>query len=127
MHGNVVVVRVYDGQACINGGDFVPGYETSVFGNTCILPPAGSNGRDSELVDPNLGGNACQGLGPGQGALIAHTNAYYTLKGNATAHCGDGTEVRVLDLKPPMEAGSSAGTLPNASVIIAWGRAKIGM
>jgi len=122
---NVVVVRTYDGQSCVNsGGDYVPGHESAVYGNTCVLPPSGSNGHDSELVDPGLG-TGCAGLGAG--VLVAHDNSYYTLKANATAQCGDGSTRAVTALPPPMEARSTSSALPETATIIAWGRAKIGM
>jgi len=128
-HDNVVVVRVYDGQSCSNAGDWVPGHEDRVYNNTCILPPTGSNGKDSELVSPNMGSNPdpCGGAPWGSGALIAYSNRYYTLNGNASTRCGDGTETPIVDVPPPLEAGSSAHTLPPPAQIIAWGREKIGM
>lgn len=124
---NVVLVRTYDGQSCINGGDFVPGHESEIAFNKCVLPPDGSNGHDSELVDPNLGSGACAGQPPGTGTILAHDNAYYTKLGNATAACGDGTTRPVASLPAPVEARSTSSTPPDTATIIAWGRAKIGM
>jgi len=127
-HDNVVVVRRYDGQACINAGDFVPGHEDRIYNNSCVLPePGGSNGQNAELVAPFIGSTACDGLGPGQGVLVAYANRYYTKGANATTHCDEGQDVRVVDLPPPMEAGSSSHPLPDSETIIAWGREKIGL
>lgn len=128
-HDNVVVVRQYDGQACINAGDYVPGHEQYVYNNSCILPPTGSNGRDPDLVAPNIGSSPdpCAGTPHGSGALIAYANRYYTLHDNATTRCGQGQEIRVVDLPPPMEAGSSSHALPDGDTIVAWGREKIGL
>ena len=126
-HDNVIVVREYDGQACINAGNYVPGHEQRVYNNTCVLPPAGSNGKDPDLVAPNIGSDPdpCGGTPHGSGALIAYDNRYYTLHDNATTRCGNGTVIRVVDLPPPMEAGSSSHPLPDSATIIAWGREKI--
>lgn len=124
-HDNVVIVRQYDGQACINAGDFVPGHEHRVYNNTCVLPPTGSNGKDADLVAPFIGSTACDGLPHGSGVLIAFDNRYYTRNDNASTRCDAGQDVRVVDLPPPMEAGSSSHALPDTPTIIAWGRAKV--
>ncbi len=126
-HDNVIVVREYDGQSCVNVGGWLPGHEDRIFNNTCVLPTAGSGGRDSELVSPNMGGSACGGQPPGSGVLIAYSNRYYTLKGNASTVCGDGTETPIIAVPPPLEQGSSAHTLPTPAQIIDWAREKIGM
>lgn len=123
---NVVVVRPYDGQACVNVGDYVPGHEQKVYNNTCVLPPQGSRGQP-DLVAPSIGSNACAGLPYGSGVLIAYANRYYTLHDNATTTCDGNDQVRVVDLKPPMEAGSSSHPIPDGATIMAWGRAKIGL
>ena len=70
-HDNVIVVRVYDGQSCINVGDYVPSHEQSFYNNTCVLPPTGSNGKDADRVAPSLGSQPCDGLPHGSGVLIA--------------------------------------------------------
>ena len=46
VESNLVVVRTYDGQACINSGDFVPGHETRIYNQTCVLPLTGSSPRE---------------------------------------------------------------------------------
>lgn len=119
---NVVSVRHYDGQSCFNTGDYVAGYESQLYGNTCVLPPDGSHG-DPELVDSNLGGMACTGGGPG--APIVHDNHYFTSTGRATASCDNGTTVDVLALPPPVEARSTAGFAPSPDVLTSWFRAKL--
>ena len=124
MHDNLVVVRTYDGQACINSGDFVPGHETRIFNQTCVLPPLGSNPRQSPDVVIHVN-QAC--FGPAPGRLVAHGNAYFTLDGNATADCGDGSQVLIEKMPPPFEAGSTAGAIPPSDVLIAWAREKLGL
>jgi len=119
----VVVVRTYDGQACVNSGDFVPGFETQIINNTCILPPEGSDGKRPDMVAHV--DQAC--LAPAAGNLIARDNRYHTVNGNASAACGDGSVRRIADMPPPFEAGSSAHALPDGDTIIAWGREKLRM
>ena len=126
-HDNVIVVRVYDGQSCINVGDYVPSHEQSFYNNTCVLPPTGSNGKDADRVAPSLGSQPCDGLPHGSGVLIAYANRYYTEHNNASAVCGNGASVRVVDLPPPMEAGSSSHPLPDGLTIMAWAREKLGI
>ena len=126
-HDNVIVVREYDGQACLNVGDYVPGHEQSSYNNTCVLPPTGSNGKDADLVAPSLGSQPCAGLPHGSGVLIAYANRYFTANSNASARCGDGTSVRVADLPPPMEAGSSSHPLPDGLTVMQWAREKLGI
>lgn len=115
-------MRHYDGQSCFNGGDFVPGFENAQYSNKCVLPPEGS-GSDPDLVDTGIGSAACIGGGPGQ--PILHDNAYYTASGRATANCGNGSRVSVLDLPPPVEARATVGTIPDDETLLAWFRAKL--
>jgi len=119
---NVVAVRTYDGQACLNEGNYVPGYESAQYGNVCILPPQGSS-KDPELVDPYLGSSPCSGGGPGD--PITHDNSYYTITGRATVMCGNGSTVSILDLLPPVEARATVGTIPDSDTLISWFRAKL--
>ena len=124
LHDNLIVVRTYDGQACINSGDFVPGHETRIFNQTCVLPPGGSSPRESPNVVAHVD-QAC--FGPAPGRLVAHGNAYFTRDGNATAVCGDGSQVLIANMTPPFEAGSTSGTTPPGDVLIAWARELLGM
>ncbi len=121
----MVKVRQYDGQACINVGNFIPGHEIAIFNNSCILPLTGSNGKDPSLVAASLGDTPCDGLT--SGVLQAHSNRYYTATNNATIFCDGGVETRVVDLPPPMEAGSSSGALPDIATILSWGKEKLGL
>jgi hypothetical protein len=119
---NVVSVRHYDGQSCINTGDYVPGFETALFGNTCVLPVDGSR-SDPDLVDSQVGSAACDGGAPG--APITHDNSYFTASGRATANCQNGSTVDVRDLPPPTEARAKVGTIPDDDTLIGWFREKL--
>jgi len=122
-HDNLVVVRTYDGQACINAGDFVPGHEVRIFNNTCILPPRGSSGNDPDTVLHT--DQAC--FGPKPGNLISYQNNYHTLHNNATATCGDGSLKRIIDIPPPFEEGSTSNFLPDGPTIMLWAKEILGM
>lgn len=122
IEGNICSVRTYDGQSCINVGDYVPGFETTIASNTCILPPGGSRG-DPDLVDSSLGSAPCDGGAPG--APITHDNAYYTSTGVATVNCGNGSKVDVRDVPPPTEARATVGFTPSDDTLIGWFREKL--
>ena len=122
-YDNLIVVRTYDGQACINSGDYVPGHETRLSNNTCVLPPRGSNGRDPDVVSHV--DQAC--FGPAPGRLVAYGNHYHTLNDNATVQCGDGTSRRVVDMPAPFEEGSTSAPLPDTDTLLGWARAKLGL
>ena len=124
LHDNLVVVRTYDGQGCINSGDFVPGHETRIFNQTCVLPPTGSSPRQSPNIVTHVDA-AC--FGPAPGRLVAHDNKYFTLDANATAQCGGGAQVPIAAMPPPFEAGSTAGAIPPGEVLIAWARERLGL
>ena len=81
----------------------------------------------ADLVAPSLGSQPCAGLPHGSGVLIAYANRYFTAHANASARCGDGTAVRVADLPPPMEAGSSSHPLPDGLTVMQWAREKLGI
>ena len=119
---NVNAVRHYDGQSCLNEGDYVPGFESEQFGNVCVLPIDGSR-SDPDLVDQGIGSLACVGGGPG--TPLTHDNSYYTASGIATVNCGNGTKVNILDLPPPVEARAKVGIIPTDDVLISWFRAKL--
>lgn len=119
---NVVAVRNYDGQSCLNEGDYEPGYPSTQYGNVCILPPQGSR-NDPELVDVNLGSGACTGGSPS--SPVTHDNSYYTVTGRATVSCGNGSTVSILDIPPPVEQGATVGTIPDDDTLISWFRSKL--
>jgi hypothetical protein len=119
---NVVAVRHYDGQACLNEGDYVPGFPSTQSNNTCVLPPTGS-GSDPDLVDTGLGSNACTGGGPT--TAVVHDNAYYTASGRATVNCGNGSKVDILSLPGDVEARTTVGLIPDDDTLIGWFRGKL--
>ena len=119
---NVVAVRPYDGQSCHNTGDYIPGFETAIFNNTCILPPSGSRG-DPSLVDSYIGSAACSGGGPG--TPITHDNVYRTFSGRATVNCGNGTRADVLALTGGVEARAAVGGSVAPAELVSWFRAAI--
>jgi hypothetical protein len=118
---NVIAVREYDGQSCLNEGDYVPGHESAQFGNVCVLPPQGSRG-DPHLVAAGLG-SSCEGSPPG--TPITHDNAYFTVDGVATVSCANGSRVDLRALPPPSEARSTVGVAPDGATLVAWFREKL--
>ena len=120
-HGNVIVVREYDGQVCYNAGDFNPGHETQIFDNLCVVP-MGSDGTPNEMVGHT--GSACDGGAHGSGALEAWNNSYFTPLARATVGCDRGV-TNLSDVKPPFELGSSSNLMPSAEQIMAWARPKL--
>ena len=120
-HDNVIVVREYDGQACYNAGDYNPGHETWIFGNKCVVP-MGSDGTPNEMIGHT--GSACKGGAHGTGPLMAWNNSYYTPLAEAMVGC-DGGEVKIADMPPPFELGSTSNLMPTALDIVSWGRAKL--
>ena len=102
----------------MNSGDFVPGHETRIFNNTCVLPPRGSNGRDPDVVAHV--GRPCAGPSPGN--LIAYNNHYHTLNGNASESCGDGSVKLVSAMPTPFESASTSGPIPDGPTLITWAK-----
>ena len=119
-----MVVRLYDGQGCVNSGDYNAGHASALYDNKCVIPNKTGRNTDGEVVDANVG-SACNGQGGSQsGNLQAWNNSFYTPIGNATVMCGR-TAVRLVDVKPPFEKGSQSFTLPSPLQISQWGREKI--
>jgi hypothetical protein len=122
---NVVIVRPYDGQNCMNMWNFVPGHQDRLFNNTCaIWPNLGTgNARDADMV---LAQNDCGACSTDRSSTpYFSNNRFYTTHGNASANCGGSWGTTLADLRarfPDYEAGSTWSTLPTPDEVIQWGR-----
>jgi hypothetical protein len=120
-HSNLVVVRPYDGQNCLNSWNFVPGHQDEHYNNTCVVMGA-RNPHDVDMVINQGDGGVCGG---GPDAMRVHDNRYYTTHGNASVICGGPWGMRIEDLRakfPAFEARSTASTLPSADEVLQWAR-----
>ena len=129
-HGNVIVVRPFDGQNCANMWNFRPGHQHILYNNTCAIwqPNVTGNPRDADMV---LTQNDCGACDKDRSATpIFHDNRYYTTHGNASVNCGGPFGTTIADMQeqfPTFEVGSSFHTLPDADTVIQWARGVLGM
>ncbi len=124
---NIVIVRAYDGQNCVNTVDFVPGHQHKILNNTCVVMAA----RNPAVLDVVVTG-AGGWCSPGDpGLLEIHDNRYFTTNGNASVQCGPsqyGVTIESYRAKNPVfEESSSFATLPTPDQVIQWGRDVLGM
>lgn len=125
-HDNVVIVRPYDGQNCLNSWEFVAGHQDEHWNNTCVIMGA-RNPHDVNMVINQGDGGVCEG---GPAAMRVHDNRYYTRDGNASVVCGGPWGILISTLRdkfPEFEARSTASTLPSADQVILWGREVLGL
>ena len=123
---NVVIVRPYDGQNCVNSGGFVAGHQDRIFNNTCQIMDARSS-EDVNMVINQGAGGTCS-MGPD--AIVLYDNKYYTRDGNASVVCGGpyGTTLEVhREAFPEFERGSVWGELRGPEVVIQWARDVLGI
>ena len=129
-HGNVVVVRPYDGQNCQNMWAFVPGHQDILYNNTCVIWQPGVTG-DSKSADMVLTQNDCGACGADRSATpFFHDNKYYTTHGNASVNCGGDFGTTIADMQmrfSDFEARSEWHALPTADEVIQFGRDVLGM
>ncbi len=125
-HSNVVIVRPFDGQNCINSWDFLPGHQDHHFNNTCAIMGA-RNPHDVNMVINQGDGGVC---GNGPGAMVLHSNRYFTRDGNASVICGGPWGTTIVGLReqfPNFEVNSTASLLPEPATVIQWGRDVLGL
>ena len=125
-HSNVVIVRPYDGQNCLNSWNFLAGHQDEHYNNTCVIMGA-RNVHDVNMVINQGDGGVCEG---GPTAMKVHDNHYYTLNGNAPVICDSPWGVTIATLRakfPDFEARSTASTLPAPDQVIQWGRDVLGL
>ena len=87
--GNLVLAIPYDGQQCVNLGDFVPGHQHKATGNKCVvglgLKFQGSGCGDptcasSEDTPANLERVVSLAECSGAGAALLANNSYFTVR-----------------------------------------------
>jgi hypothetical protein len=125
---NVIVVRAYDGQNCVNSGSFVPGHAHVIYNNTCVVMAA-RNPWDTDTVIQEAGG-WCN-PNSGGGLMSIYNNRYFTTHGNASVGCGPsnwGTTIEAYRAaNPSFEVNSTFATIPDPTDVIQWGRAILGL
>jgi hypothetical protein len=122
---NIVIVRPFDGQNCMNMWAFVPGHQDKLFNNTCAIWQVGVAGKATD-ADMVLTQNDCGACGSDRSATpVFAANAYYTTHGNASVNCGGpfGTTIAAMQGRfADFERGSTWHTLPAAATVVQWGR-----
>lgn len=128
-HDNLVAVKPYDGQNCINGDEDAP-WEN----NTCIIMGAQQrqpdqlphvNGPHQDITgnfDCKFDANSTTVSAPWR----LRNNSYYTPNGNASLPCGISV-AQAATSKGGVEAGSTAHYLPTDDHLIEMARAVLEM
>ena len=132
---NVVTVATYDGQNCMNGGNFPAGHEDGWFDNHCII--TGCRGSDSRsdhhgACEESIGHFSCNAASPStlrqsmNHSWKLRNNTYYTHRGNATLPCGISVREAAAG-GSGVEQGSRALGLPTDAELVAMARSVLGM
>lgn len=133
-HHNLVTVNTYDGQNCMNGGNFPAGHEDEWHHNTCILTGCRGSPRSNHHgpCEEQIGHLTCDSSSVTalkasmQHGWQLHDNRYYTVLGNASLPCG----ITVADAAAGgsgVEANSSSHTLPTDAQLVAMARMTLKM
>lgn len=110
--GNLVLVKAYDSQNCVNlGGSFGAGHGDTFSNNSCVVL-----GCATAQCDDRYGSLAqCDAR-----RVSMAGNAYYTHHGNASLECGGAANLSSLAQVQALglEAGSTAGPIPPVTELL---------
>ena len=125
-HDNLVAVKPYDGQNCINGDEPIPWQN-----NTCIIMGAmvGHTGAVNGLHQDVIGNFDCHfndNHTTGTVSWKLKNNTYMTPNGNASLPCG--VSVATAASSPTgVEEASTARHLPTDEQLVSMARKLLGM